>query len=82
MAEKPEAIEEAITVEDALAIQIAEGTAPPGLQEIIEKATKTCPVCGEIKGDADVCPSCGMSESETAAQANAGEGGEPTTGGA
>ncbi len=81
MAEKPEAIEEAISVEDALAIQIAEGTAPPGLQEIIEKATKTCPVCGEIKGDADVCPACGISESENAA-ASAADGGEPTTGGA
>jgi hypothetical protein len=82
MAEKPEAIEEAISVEDALAIQIAEGTAPPGLQELIEKVTKVCPTCGEIKGEVDLCPNCGMSESETAAQANKGEGGEPTTGGA
>jgi hypothetical protein len=82
MAEKPEAIEEAISVEDALAIQIAEGTAPPGLEEIIQKATKTCPVCGDIKGDVDVCPHCGIAESERAAPPASDEDGEVNTGGA
>ncbi len=58
MAEKPEAVQEQLTTEEALAQQLISENPPPGLQSQIQAQLRECPICGEVAGTADICPHC------------------------